>query len=603
MKDTSHTKIKTYQDRIQSLTIRRDSLSNKDKRLSIFRFVYFLILVSIVILSFQWNILVGIILTYVGIYSFYRLILNHLELRYEKNLQTKLIELNEAEIKAQHNDHSYFDTGSKYIDHTHTYTTDLDIFGPKSLFQKLCRCGSQKGRDILASYLLKVISYDDIPAYQEATQELTTEIDFRQKIYASGSLVDGDDTHLEDLSAWIRSEHTMNTSVLMLIGIPLLCLAIFVGIVYYNPLGALNMMTVILYFLISYLPSLYLNKKNKPRIDQTHTFLSRNSKHLSVYAKLISLVEKHTFQASKLIDLQAIFTKGDLASQRIRKIAYYSRQLDQRYNFFGIFLNVLVLWDHYYIHRIQKWKAENADRLLVWFENLGDIEAISSMATLAYNHPTWIYPETTEMTRFTSHDLGHPLLPNDVRVCNNFDMSTRASIKIITGSNMGGKSTFLRTVGINTVLGYMGSVVCASTLHLPDLHVITSMRTVDDLSENTSSFYAELKRLKVVLDAVKRGENVFFLLDEILKGTNSNDRHNGAKALIKQLLKHNGAGLISTHDLELGLMASGYPDQIENKCFEVETHDGKLVFDYLIKDGISKSFNATELMRSMGIDV
>lgn len=594
----------SYKQRLEALAEEVAHLSTKDKRLSIIRFVLFVGLIAIIILSFQWKILIlTILIIYGGIYGFYRLIMYHNTIRYQLDLKQKLTQLNQAEVAALQNDYSYFDAGVEFVNPNHEYTTDLDIFGKKSLYQKLNRCGSQAGKEALAQFFLKNIPFQDLPLYQDANQELAPQIDFRQNLFANGSLADTDPQHLVDLKAWIKDSNSLSTPLFVLILLPILCLVACGLIMYWQPLGEINMLTGLIYFVIAYAPILILNKNNKKKIDKIHNSLSKNSKHLKVYGRLIQVIEGQRFTSQKLITLQSIFTGEIDASKRINKLAYYSSQLDLRYNFFGIFFNILFLWDHIYVYLIQRWKDKNDNHLLPWFANLGEIEAINSTATLAYNHPNWIYPVFSDQYSYTGTALGHPLLPDNTRVCNDFDMNTKASIMIVTGSNMGGKSTFLRTVGINTVLAYLGTVTCSKSMQLPDIQIITSMRTIDDLSESTSSFYAELKRLKVVLDAVIRGENVFFLLDEILKGTNSNDRHNGAKALIMQLLRHQGAGLISTHDLELGILAEQHSDMIQNKCFEVETQGSNLVFDYLLKDGVSKSFNATELMRSMGIDI
>jgi DNA mismatch repair ATPase MutS len=203
----------------------------------------------------------------------------------------------------------------------------------------------------------------------------------------------------------------------------------------------------------------------------------------------------------------------------------------------------------------------------------------------------------------SAQQLGHPLIHRDQRIANEVVLPTQGHIKLLTGSNMAGKSTFLRTVGLNIVLAMTGAPVCAREMQVPLLKVYTSMRTQDALHESTSSFYAELKRLKVIIEAVEADDKVFFLLDEILKGTNSRDRHTGSKALIKQLIQQGGAGIIATHDLELGSLEAQYNGTIENWCMEVAIDKDQLYFDYLLKKGVSKSFNATVLMRNMGIKI
>lgn len=243
-------------------------------------------------------------------------------------------------------------------------------------------------------------------------------------------------------------------------------------------------------------------------------------------------------------------------------------------------------------------------KLPEWFEILQEFDAMVTLGTLHYNHEDWTIPNIDlAFTGLEGIELGHPLIDAKKRVPNDLIVPNSGHIKLITGSNMAGKSTYLRTVGLNIVLAMTGSPVCAKSLRLPILTVNTSMRTQDVLHESTSSFYAELKRLKTIIDSVENGEKVFFLLDEILKGTNSHDRHTGSRALIEQLIKSKGMGLIATHDLELGVLEAEANGTIENLCIEVMVEKDRLTFDYTIKKGVSKSFNATYLMRNMGIKI
>ncbi|MDX1665785.1 MAG: hypothetical protein R3350_01075, partial [Saprospiraceae bacterium] len=291
------------------------------------------------------------------------------------------------------------------------------------------------------------------------------------------------------------------------------------------------------------------------------------------------------------------------ASQAIERLSYIISQLNVRYNAFAILLNVFALWDLNWTFRLEKWRNDYGDQLPSWFEALAEFEAMSCMANSAFNNPEWIFPQVYDQGVLHIEQMGHPLIARDRRVCNDLHMPTNGHIKLITGSNMAGKSTFLRTAGINMVLALAGGPVCARVLRMPPLQVYTSMRTQDALHENTSSFFAELKRLKFILEAVEAGKNVFFLLDEILKGTNSRDRHTGSEALIRQLIRFRGAGLIATHDLELGKLEGESEGRVENLCLEVQVVDGQLHFDYRIKKGVSKSFNATLLMKNMGIQI
>jgi DNA mismatch repair ATPase MutS len=259
------------------------------------------------------------------------------------------------------------------------------------------------------------------------------------------------------------------------------------------------------------------------------------------------------------------------------------------------------------VYQLEKWKAEYQTQLPRWFAALGELDALCSLANLHYNQPDWVFPTLHTEAVLQAQNLGHPLIPASRRVGNNLNMATQQHIKLLTGSNMAGKSTWLRALGVNIVLAQTGAPVCASALSLPPLLVFTGMRTQDDLSASASSFYAELYRLRALLDQViaQQGQSpsVFFLLDEILKGTNSRDRHQGSRGLMLQLLRHKSAGFVATHDLELTAMEAENPGLIQNLCMEVSIEEDELFFDYTLKPGISQSFNASVLMRRMGIGV
>lgn len=325
---------------------------------------------------------------------------------------------------------------------------------------------------------------------------------------------------------------------------------------------------------------------------------------LAAYARLIQHIEAENFSTEKLQQLKAGFVTSNIpASNAIDRLSYIISQLNVRYNAFAIILNLIGLWDLQWVYRLEKWKAAQRENLPRWFDALAEFETLASLGNLAFNNPDWVFPTLHDDTILVAEELGHPLINRKKRVTNDLTAPTQGHIKLVTGSNMAGKSTFLRTVGLNIVLAMTGAPACAKRLELPLLQVYTSMRTQDALHESTSSFYAELKRLKFIIEAVERGDNVFFLLDEILKGTNSNDRHLGSKALIRQLIESKGGGIIATHDLELGQLETQYGGAIENLRIEVEIKNDELYFDYKLKKGVSESFNATVLMQKMGIKV
>ncbi|HEX5667338.1 MAG TPA: DNA mismatch repair protein MutS, partial [Chitinophagaceae bacterium] len=293
------------------------------------------------------------------------------------------------------------------------------------------------------------------------------------------------------------------------------------------------------------------------------------------------------------------------ATHSIHKLNRIFNRFDYRLNpLVFIPLNTLVLWDLQQVLQLEKWKEANNHKIDHWFHTLAEFEALSSLGTLAFNHPGWTFPElNAEQPEFTAGGLGHPLIDPNKSVVNNYSTIGKAQISIITGSNMAGKSTFLRSVGVNMVLACMGAPVYASHLRISPLKVMSSMRVKDNLEESTSTFYAELKKLKSIIDAVKRKEPLFILLDEILRGTNSHDRHTGSKSLIRQLVHDNATGIIATHDLELASLEKEFPASIHNFHFDVQIDGPELYFDYTLKTGICQSFNAAILMKKIGIEL
>lgn len=584
-----------YQERIDYCTQEFDVLEVKNKRYYTIRLLSFFAILAIIILLFKVNALAGIAAIYIGIMVFYRLVKQHNSIIRARDLFKAKLALNQAELEVAKNDFSAFNGGENYLDEKHPYVNDLDIFGKQSLFQSCNRSHSLFGKNHLSMLFNSGVGIHQILPMQNAIAELEQNLDCRQELFALMKTDQFKDKYTTLLKKWLESENTITYHIWIMFLFPIFSIVAFIILINY-----IHWMLA----LIAFLPSAIFNYRKKERIDKIHYGISKSLPELKVYSESIQYLEEQSFRSTLLIDLQKRFLLQDKkASKAIKEFRYIVSQLDVRYNFFGIFFNILFLWDYYWSWRADQWKEKNKTYAIQWFETLGEFEAISSLATLAFNNPDWCFPSIHEEKRINAKDLGHPLINRSQRIPNDFESKTEDFIYIVTGSNMGGKSTFLRTVGINAVLANCGSKVCATSLEIPILQVYTSMRTLDALEENTSSFYAELKRLKMVLDAVKTGAPIFFLLDEILKGTNTKDRHNGAKALILQLLRHHGAGLISTHDLELGILADQHPEQIENICFEVDVSEKELTFDYKIKKGVSKSFNATHLMRNMGIDI
>ncbi|PHN07391.1 MutS-related protein [Flavilitoribacter nigricans] len=575
-------------------------------RLSLVRLALFIgaILLTIFLWSLAWW--WGILFIAAFIAGFYRFVLWHQRIQEEAQHLESLARINGYEGDAVQHKYQVFPTGKAFLSMDHPYALDLDIFGEYSFFQYTCRANTAIGQARLADYLLEpLIDGNAIRARQEAILELRDSLDWRQHFQAYGANAQDDPEHLHLLQQWLEDPpFVMNNRWLRL--------ALYLAPVWFA-IGIALWWTVLPWqiMLVFLIPPALVIRKTIEQVNFTHRRTTHAGETLAVYGKLIRQIERHTFQSPLLRALHDRLGREEQpASKHIERLAYIISQLNVRFNVFAIFLNIIGLWDLQWVYRLEKWKAGLQHSLPEWFVVLSEIEALSSFGNVWYNNPVWILPEWNEEARLAVQNIGHPLLDRNVRVGNDLRMPTRGHIKLITGSNMAGKSTFLRTIGLNLVMAQAGAPVCAEAMEFPTLQVYTSMRTQDALHESTSSFFAELKRLKVIIEAVDAANQpdneqlpVFFLLDEILKGTNSVDRHTGSAALIRQLIRQRGGGLIATHDLELGGLEAEAGGAIENLRIEVEIKDGQLDFDYKLKKGVSESFNATLLMKRMGIRI
>jgi DNA mismatch repair ATPase MutS len=304
--------------------------------------------------------------------------------------------------------------------------------------------------------------------------------------------------------------------------------------------------------------------------------------------------------------LQQSVTQGEeKAYTKIRKLKSLLDRFDLRFNWFLFpFINGFLLWDVRQIIALNDWKQKNREQIPHWYDLIAQIEVINSLATIHFNCPEWTIPEfSNEHFILKAKTLGHPLIQPAQRVSSDFFLKGVAKVALVTGSNMAGKSTFLRSLGVNVVLAQLGAPVCATEFILSPNKLMSSMRIADNLAENTSTFYAELKKLKTIIEAVNRYEPVFILLDEILRGTNSLDKHTGSEALIRQLIKQKAVAVLATHDVELAKLENEFPEALENYHFDVQVEGEELYFDYKLKHGVCTSLNASILMKKIGIEI
>lgn len=586
-----------YRDRIEHFAGEHEELDMQYRRISYLRLGTFVLVIAVFIWLVQHQIMIALVWLVAGIAVFGRVMAWHESFKERADRAKVLQQINKYELQSAGNDHSWNDDGEQFIDQQHPYSGDLDIYGEASLFQLINRAQTGAGRRIVAEWLQQMVGWEEIRSRQVAMRELASEVDFRQSLQMEGVRLKSDESDFADLQAWIKSPNLLlgkSTYLLAIHILPFIILPATLAVGYYWGLDFAWLPLIV--------PGIIL-WKSKKAVDEVHKRSGAAGDVLSTHSEMLGVLEGGEWSAERLKEIHSrILTgKDQKASKIIRKLSYAIRQLNVRDNFFAILFNLFGFWDLHWVYRMEKLKLRLENNLLTWFDALGEMEALCSLANLARNNPEWVVPSLATEDNFSALDLGHPLIPRDKRIDNSLTMPLQGHIKLITGSNMAGKSTFLRSVGTNLVLAMAGGVVCAREMHFRPTQIYTSMRTADDLGEGASTFYSELARLKMIINATEQDAPVLFLLDEILKGTNSGDRHRGSRALIKQLINNLGAGLVATHDLALTTMEAEAEGKIENWYFDVVIENDRLAFDYRIKRGICDSFNASHLMKKMGI--
>jgi hypothetical protein len=539
----------------------------------------------------------------VGFYIVFVLVMRwHSKLDYRYKQLQLLHQLNLQEIERLHGRLHQFDGGVSFRDDHHPYTSDLDIFGNDSLFQLLNRSVTTIGKLRLSQWMQQAAPTAAVLARQEAVAELAqpAEQEWLQQAIVKPMHYKHAESNTQAFFDWLRKQDFYKAhpflKVLVFV-LPVLTLAA-IAAWFYGYSGYIAVALLVVQYLLGL-------RYNKVRDDYYEKSIGMYEAMQS-YTDQLRHIEQHPFKAPLLENLRKSLFKNDTpTSAAIGKVAtiidYFSWRLSTLMSFF---LNTILMWDFVWIYRLESWKAQHLDQVEEALDLLAEFEALSSIAAFQYAQPHFAIPVlSTNPFEFDAEQLAHPLIFTVDRIANDFQMQGAGKTIVVTGSNMSGKTTFLRTIGINMVLAFMGAPVCARKLTVAPVQVYTAMRTVDNLAENTSSFYAELKRLRILLNLTEQGQPVFYLLDEILKGTNSRDRHAGAMALIRQLHRRIASGLISTHDLELGAMEDELPGSVENYSFNSTIEGDKILFDYTLQRGICGSFNASKLMQLMGIEM
>jgi DNA mismatch repair ATPase MutS len=594
------TATEVYNFKIKAFGEQIIQLQKKNKRFNIARLVSFFGAIAVFYILFPISLLAAILAALMCLVVFgFQIVLDRKN-REKMEYFQMLVKINQNELDVLNDNFAQFDPGSEFIDQGHPYTNDLDIFGKRSLFQYINRTSSLLGKTSLANLFSSLLPEDEIEEQQAAVKELAKEVDWRQDIMAHSGLHKKKEDAIEKINEWLQSKDLFHGNRRMKIAItifPILALSAL-ALTFFGFTAVPVYLLVFISFVVNYLTF--------RKVGRVHNQVSRSDEQLKSFNKLLKLIENKEFKSGKLIQLQKkIKGEGTAASSHIYRLSKLGKRLDYRLNVYvSFFLNLFLLWDLHHVFLIEKWKNIHKDTVPQWFESIGSFEALIGLGTLSFNHKDWLFPSLTEKHfHLEGKEIGHPLLPAKQRISNDFSLLGSGKIALVTGSNMSGKTTFLRTLGINLVLAQIGAPVCAKVFNFSAIKIHTSMRIIDSLAENTSSFYAELKRLNGILQSVKSKDKVLLLLDEILRGTNSRDRHIGSEALIRQLIQNNAVGLLATHDLELSKLEEEIPGHVFNYNFDVQIEGKELFFDYKLHTGVCKSMNATLLMEKMGIEI
>lgn len=485
--------------------------------------------------------------------------------------------------------------GEEFVPEDHPYARDLDLFGEGSLYELLCAARTRAGERALAAWLCEPVSADVIRARQDAIRELRSNLDLREDLALYGGEV-RTEVNPEALSDWATAPSLLTWRSLW----RLACVVAVFGLIsigLFFATGSVVLVSIMILVNIAF--RLTLGKK-AARVSHD---VDEPGREMAVLAKVLARLEREPFESDLLRDLQAALSKGGVRASR--RIAALSRLIElrevQHNQVYGPLVFPLMWWLHLAC-AFERWRERWGRHVPRWIDAVGELEALCSIAAYAYEHPDDAFPEIVDDGPvFEADDIGHPLLPSCIR--NDVLFGRDMRLFVVSGANMSGKSTLLRTVGINTILAQLGAPAHALHLKLSPLAIGATLRVQDSIRHGISHFYAEIRRLKQTMDLVAGPFPVLFLLDEILHGTNSHDRQIGAGAVVTALVKRGAIGLITTHDLAVTEIVESLRPRAANVHFTDTVANGRLAFDYKLRPGIVQAGNALNLMRSIGLDV
>lgn len=584
---------KIYSSNILELDLQLKARRNQLRWLSMARLLSFGLMTWLVIESFRQR-FAGSQLIYAAVFFVLFLLLVFRAMLVNRKMEQlstlKRINVNELDIMSGKD--SFLDDGTAYRT-AGGFTVDLNVFGRRSLFHLINRAGSRGGVRELAKRLSHPF-YDatTIRMQQDACRDLAPMVEFRQELLARCLLLNEpvDDSKLQfavDPAKFAR----LNRG-----GWKLLSLLWPTGAVVLIIFSAWtgNYSWLLLYLVAG----LFITATVFKEINLLYYSISKSSYLFTQYGNCFDLINLQTLNAELLLQKQHE-TKD--AAAAFRHLSRITGVFDLRMSLFSLFINGLFLSDLSCARAYIAWSSKYGGELAKWFEALATMEALGSLSAFHFNHASFVFPEMQEELAIRAHYIGHPLMDPNKAVLNDLDIGDESRLHIITGSNMSGKSTYLRTIGLNLLLAQIGAPVFAKTFTFRPMRILTSFHHIDSLEESTSYFFAELKALQSIVYSLGEPVPALVLLDEVMRGTNSQDKHDGTALLIKKLLQFNCLSLLATHDTALGDLQQQYPDAIENYCFESELDDQGLRFDFRHRPGVAQTRNATYLMRKMGI--
>ncbi len=581
-----------YEEQLKKLGKELEVVQSKLSLSSLLRLVLFLL--ALALGYFSWReeplLLIGLAMV-LPIFVF--LIVRHNKLRYEKKLLEAQRQWNTTELRVLKRDYLHLPTGEAFETGNHAFSKDLDLFGRGSFFQYLNRTALPSGSQMLSDLLLSN-DIGNIPKKQEAVQELSQNPEWFQHFEAVATLVTAE-VPAKNVVAWLNTytpfvpKH-IHTASFVYGGISLLAWALYLA-------GILSGYAVFGLFLLG----LGVTGRYIKQIGKLSVQTSKVQATFRQYGKLLQLLEQKEFSSDLLKERQGqILNAGHTSSKAVHRFSKMLDALDQRNNIIiGLFTNGFMLRDLYVCKGIEAWIAKHKDEVAQWFGAIAFFDAYISMGNYTFNHQDHVFPRIGATNKtMVAKQCVHPLLAPETAVANDFGIANDEFF-VITGANMAGKSTFLRTVGLQIVMANTGLPVRATAMDYSPIKLVTSMRTSDSLTDDESYFFSELKRLKYIIDTIKEMPH-FIILDEILKGTNSKDKAAGSKKFLEKLVGLQASGIIATHDLSLCEVAKSM-DKVKNHYFDAQIKDNELYFDYTFKEGICQNMNASFLLRKMGI--